>query len=113
MLFTPERGEVDWQNFVSGVASCASRATSGSTFGCLRNANTTEMLAGLSTAAAESTKLFPWNPVIDGPGGLIPDLPSVLFKRGQFARLPFIAGTNQDEGAYTLLILSSLQLIST
>ncbi|KAJ7914432.1 extracellular triacylglycerol lipase precursor [Mycena leptocephala] len=98
MLFTPERGEVDWQNFVSGVASCASTATSGSTFGCLRNANTTEMLAGLSTAAAESTKLFPWNPVIDGPGGLIPDLPSVLFKRGQFARLPFIAGTNQDEG---------------
>ncbi|KAJ7101636.1 esterase 1 [Mycena epipterygia] len=30
--------------------------------------------------------------------GLIPDLPSVLFKRGQFTRLPFIAGTNLDEG---------------
>ncbi|KAJ7111450.1 esterase 1 [Mycena epipterygia] len=97
-LFTPERREVDWQNFVAGVSSCASKATSGSTFGCLRNANTTEIFQGLSAALAEANEIFPWNPVIDGPGGLIPDLPSVLFQRGHFARLPFIAGTNLDEG---------------
>ncbi|KAJ7106522.1 esterase 1 [Mycena epipterygia] len=97
-LFTPERREIDWQNFVSGVPSCASTVTSGSTFGCLRNANTTEIFKGLSAAMAESNELFPWDPVIDGPGGLLPDLPSVLLKRGQFARLPFITGTNQDEG---------------
>ncbi|KAJ7130385.1 esterase 1 [Mycena epipterygia] len=97
-LFTPERREVDWQNFVAGVASCASEATSGSTFGCLQNANTTEIFQGLSAAFAEANEQFPWDPVIDGPGGLIPDLPSVLFKRGQFARLPFIAGTDLDEG---------------
>ncbi|KAJ6566563.1 esterase 1 [Mycena capillaripes] len=99
-LFTPERGEPDWQRFVTGVASCASKATSGSTFGCLRNANTTEIFAGLSAAMAAATEQFPWKPVIDGPGGLIPDLPSVLFKRGRFARLPFISGTNQDEGTF-------------
>ncbi|KAJ7111474.1 extracellular triacylglycerol lipase precursor [Mycena epipterygia] len=97
-LFTPERREVDWQNFVSGVASCASKATSGFTFGCLQNANTTEIFQGLSAAMSDANEEFPWDPVIDGPGGLIPDLPSVLFKRGQFSRLPFIAGTNLDEG---------------
>ncbi|KAJ7866606.1 extracellular triacylglycerol lipase precursor [Mycena olivaceomarginata] len=97
-LFTPERNEPDWENFVAGVPSCASTASSGSSFACLRAANTTELLAGFSAALAQTTNEFPWVPVIDGHGGLIPDLPSVLFKRGQFARLPFIAGTNLDEG---------------
>ncbi|KAJ6457783.1 esterase 1 [Mycena vitilis] len=97
-LFASERREAAWQNFVAGVASCASVATSGSTFGCLQDANTTKIFAGLASAAAEATEEFPWDPVLDGPDGLIPDLPSVLFQRGQFARLPFIAGTNLDEG---------------
>ncbi|KAF7343254.1 Carboxylic ester hydrolase [Mycena venus] len=97
-LFTADRNELDWQNFVSGVPTCASEAKTGTTFGCLRNANTTEIFAGLTAAMAETINEFPWDPVLDGPGGLIPDLPSVLFKRGHFARLPFIAGTNQDEG---------------
>ncbi|KAJ7908960.1 extracellular triacylglycerol lipase precursor [Mycena leptocephala] len=94
-LFTPEAREANWQNFVHGVPSCASTATSGSTFGCLRNASSTEIFEGLSVPSPD---LFPWDLVIDGPGGIIPDLPSVLLKGGQFARLPFIAGTNLDEG---------------
>ncbi|KAJ7305388.1 extracellular triacylglycerol lipase precursor [Mycena albidolilacea] len=97
-LYTPQRRETTWEKFVRGVPSCASLATSGSTFGCLRSANTTEIFDGLSAAMAAGIEQFPWQPVIDGPGGFIPDLPSVLFKRGQFARLPFIAGTNLDEG---------------
>ncbi|KAJ7124263.1 esterase 1 [Mycena epipterygia] len=97
-LYTPERREATWETFVRGVPSCASLATSGSTFGCLRSANTTEIFDGLSAAMTAGIEQFPWQPVIDGPEGLIPDLPSVLFERGQFARLPFIAGTNLDEG---------------
>ncbi|KAJ7742577.1 extracellular triacylglycerol lipase precursor [Mycena metata] len=93
-LFTPERREAAWEDFVGGVPSCASLATSGSTFACLRNATTADIFAGLTAAMAEATEEFPWDPVIDGPGGIIPDLPSVLFKRGQFAKLPFISGTN-------------------
>ncbi|KAJ7766334.1 Alpha/Beta hydrolase protein [Mycena maculata] len=75
-LFTPERREVAWQN----------------------NANTIEILQGLAAAMAAATEEFPWDPVIDGPGGLIPDLPSVLLRSGKFARLPFMAGTNLGEG---------------
>ncbi|KAJ7118477.1 extracellular triacylglycerol lipase precursor [Mycena crocata] len=97
-LFTADRREAQWQKFVGGVASCASTATSGATFGCLRDATTAEIFEGLSSSLAAADEVIPWDPVLDGPGGLIPDLPSVLFKRGHFARLPFIAGTNLDEG---------------
>lgn len=100
-LFPAERGELDWQNFVRGVPYCASVATSGDTFSCLRDVNSTEIFQGLAAALAESTNKFPFAPVIDGSDGLIPDLPSVLFKRGQFTRLPFIAGTNLDEGTFS------------
>ncbi|KAF7376885.1 Carboxylic ester hydrolase [Mycena sanguinolenta] len=97
-LFSPARDETEWETFVSGVPSCSDIATSGSTFGCLAQANTTEILQGFALVSAVSTTLTPWPPVLDGPGGLIPDFPSALFQSGQFARLPFIAGTVLDEG---------------
>ncbi|KAJ7614128.1 extracellular triacylglycerol lipase precursor [Roridomyces roridus] len=99
-LFFPQRRQSAWQNFVAGVSSCASLATSSNTFACLQSPNTStaEIFAGLTAAMEEATEEFPWDPVLDGPGGLIPELPSVLFARGEFARLPFMAGTNQDEG---------------
>ncbi|KAJ7615647.1 extracellular triacylglycerol lipase precursor [Mycena polygramma] len=97
-LYTAERREDTWVTFARGVPSCASLAASGSTFECLRAANTTEIFDGYTAAMAAGIEQFPFQPVLDGPKGLIPDLPSVLFERGQFAKLPFIAGTNLDEG---------------
>ncbi|KAF7291408.1 Carboxylic ester hydrolase [Mycena indigotica] len=97
-LFTPERREISWQNFVGGVPSCAALTKSRSTFSCLRKASSNEILAGFNASIALADEEFPWDPVLDGPTGLIPDLPSVLFKRGHFAKLPFMAGTNLDEG---------------
>ncbi|KAJ7510728.1 esterase 1, partial [Mycena galericulata] len=110
-IFTPEHREVDWQNFVAGVASCASLSKSGSTFDCLREANSTELFQGIVAAMAEAKEEFPWDPALDGPGGIIPDHPSVLFKRGQFARLPFIIGNNLDEG--TLFLDDTILLVNT
>ncbi|KAF8145657.1 Alpha/Beta hydrolase protein [Mycena galopus ATCC 62051] len=107
-LFPPACDEVDWETFVSGVPSCSDLATSRSTFDCLAQANTTEIFQGFTLVTAESTTLKPWPPVLDGPGGLIPDLPSALFNGGQFARLPFIAGTVLDEGAENNLHLVSV-----
>lgn len=46
----------------------------------------------------ETDEQLPFDPTLDGAHGLFPDLPSQLLPRGQFARLPFIAGTNLDEG---------------
>jgi len=96
--FNAARREIDWQNFVSGVASCASLAKSGNTFGCLKEASSTEIAIGLNLSLAEAPELFGFDPTIDGPGGLFPDIASRLIDVGHFARLPFIAGTNLDEG---------------
>ncbi len=96
--FNASRREVDWQNFVSAVPSCASLAETDHTFDCLRAANSTEMFTGVVSAIANAPEEFGFDPTIDGPGGLFPDIASTFLKRGHFARLPFIAGTNLDEG---------------
>ncbi|KAF9457905.1 esterase 1 [Collybia nuda] len=112
LSFTADRREIDWQNFVSAVPECASLATSGNTFGCLRTANSSSILQGLQAALAEAPELFAFDPTFDGPYGLFPDIPSKLFAKGHFARLPFIAGTNLDEGTlFTPITLTSEDLI--
>ncbi|KAF8909723.1 esterase 1 [Gymnopilus junonius] len=106
-IFPAAQRENDWQLFVEGVPSCANLTSTANTFSCLRKANSTEIFSGVANAVANSPDAFPFSPTIDGPGGLIPDLPSHLFARGQFARLPFIAGTNLDEGT-TFVPMASL-----
>ncbi|KIJ46635.1 hypothetical protein M422DRAFT_778358 [Sphaerobolus stellatus SS14] len=96
--FNAERRQVDWVNFVSAVPSCASLAQSQNTFDCLQHANSTEINAGLLSAIANTPETFGFDPTIDGPGGLYPDVPSRIFAQGKFAKLPFISGTNLDEG---------------
>ncbi|KAJ7579027.1 esterase 1 [Mycena floridula] len=98
LTFNASHREIDWQNFVGAVPECSSLAQSGKTFGCLEKANSTAILQGLLLSEADAPEEFPWAPTLDGPSGLYPELPSVLFQKGHFARLPFIAGTNLDEG---------------
>ena len=100
--FTASRREIDWENFVSGVPSCASLATSGNTFGCLKEANSTEIAVGLNQSLAEVPEMFGFDPTIDGPGGLFPMIASEIINAGRFARIPFIAGTNLDEGLFVI-----------
>ena len=61
------------------------------------------MLSGVITAVTKAPELFGFDPTIDGPGGLYPDIASRLLKQGHFAKLPFIAGTNLDEGKKFLI----------
>ncbi|KAJ6565455.1 esterase 1 [Mycena vulgaris] len=98
-VFEADRGESDWQNFVGGVPSCNATHKTPNSLDCLqRVGDSTEILAGFSAAAAQTEFLFPWTPTLDGPAGLIPALPSAVLGTGSFSRLPFIAGTNLDEG---------------
>ncbi|TFK31314.1 esterase 1 [Crucibulum laeve] len=98
ITFDASRRELEWQNFVAGIPSCASKATSGNTYDCLKKANTTEIYQGVLNGIAKAPEYFSYGPTMDGPLGLYPDVPSKLFARGQFARLPFITGTTLDEG---------------
>ncbi|KAK1219396.1 hypothetical protein PQX77_017921 [Marasmius sp. AFHP31] len=97
---TAEVRESVWTNFVAGVPECASVANTSNTFDCLKTANTSSIFQGLVASINEADELFPYNPTLDGPGGFLPDRPSNLLKQGRFAKVPFIAGTNLDEGTF-------------
>jgi carboxylesterase type B len=90
--------ETDWQDFVRNVPSCAYLATSGSTIHCLQGANSSEITQGLLASISEAPEQFPWTPALDGPSGIVPNYTSILFAKGLVSKLPFIAGTNLDEG---------------
>lgn len=98
LTFDAARREIDWENFVAGVASCTNTVHSNNTFSCLKNANSSDILTGLLAAIREAPEQFAFPPTIDGQNGLYPDISSRLLSKGGFARLPFIAGTNMDEG---------------
>lgn len=102
--------EQDWQGFVAAVPACASVANSSDTFDCMRSATTEEIFNATTTVLSHiDDEELPFSPVIDGPGEIIPELPSKLYAKGQFARIPFISGTNMDEGVW-LRLSSTLHL---
>ncbi|KAJ7151364.1 esterase 1 [Mycena crocata] len=97
-VFGEDRGETDWQNFVSAVPGCSSAQNTSSTVACLQGVDAADIMTAWSNATFHSRSLIPWAPCLDGPGGFLPTLPSIMLRNGSFSRLPFIAGTNQDEG---------------
>ena len=99
--------EVFWQNFTGAVPSCASLAQTQNTLDCLRKANTTEISIAVEIAVAAGGDSYVFIPALDGPGGLLPCLPSSTLREGGFSRLPFIAGTNLDEGDFLMSYLRS------
>ena len=80
------------------MPECANDVGSNDTFSCLRRADLETLVDATSEAYARSSEQFPFQPAIDGSGGLLPGLPSGFWERGEFARIPFLAGTCQDEG---------------
>jgi para-nitrobenzyl esterase len=44
--------------------------------------------------------VMPFGPVVDGSGAGLPDVPLTMIKRGDFAKVPLILGSNKDGGAY-------------
>jgi len=108
LTFNASRREGNWQNFVSGVSQCASTATSGHTFDCLKTANSSDIFQGFLNSLAKSPELFPFDPTLDGPDGLYPDIASNVFASGRFTRIPSISGCNLDEGTiFTSRTISS------
>ncbi|KAJ3928166.1 MAG: Alpha/Beta hydrolase protein [Lentinula lateritia] len=98
LTFDAQHRQMDWDNFVAGVPGCAELLNTNNTFSCLQSVNTKAILSGLLIAQSEAPEQIPWDPTIDGEGGFIPELPSLLFAKGTFAKIPFISGTNLDEG---------------
>ena len=66
----------------------------------MREANTSDINQSIIKAPVTDGYV----PTIDDPDGLFPEIASKLIDAGHFSRLPFIAGTNLDEGSYTVNI---------
>ncbi|KAL0567147.1 hypothetical protein V5O48_014846 [Marasmius crinis-equi] len=98
-VFTGPRGQKNWDNFVAAIPECASSGKNNS-FDCLQrdDINSTHLLQAITTSLSLTEEQLPWLPTIDGPDGLIPELPSEFYKKGNFPSVPFIAGNALDEG---------------
>ena len=97
-LFNASRRDLQWNAFATNVTGCENVAQ-GSTFPCLRNATTSALISSWEAVATTfSSDFVLFSPVLDGPSGVLPDLPSRLLAEGRFSKIPFIAGTNLDEG---------------
>ncbi|PIL26547.1 hypothetical protein GSI_12305 [Ganoderma sinense ZZ0214-1] len=96
-LFNASRRDLLWDAFAANVSTCAG-VLRGSTFPCLRNASASDLLTSWESAISVFPDPFLFVPVLDGPTGLIPDLPSTQLAAGGIPKIPFIAGTVLDEG---------------
>jgi hypothetical protein len=96
-MFGGYRGTPSWTLFAKHTKSCAT-ALPNQTFSCLIAADSSDLRASL----IESTTIDPYafRPVLDGPGGIISDLPAKRLSHGAGGRVPFIAGAVLDEGLF-------------
>jgi para-nitrobenzyl esterase len=79
--------------------------TSADELACLRSKPVAELLDAASGAAATA----PWGPIVDGD--FVPEQPRALFDRGEIARVPYMLGSNTDEG--TGFVLDALDVSET
>ncbi|KAJ2928553.1 hypothetical protein H1R20_g8547, partial [Candolleomyces eurysporus] len=101
--FPAHRNEPAWHNFVRNVPSCSSLAASAETLPCLRNATSEEIATAVlrSVVLRDLVSNLIWTPTLDpNSNSVYSDLASRLYSKGRSARIPFIAGTNLDEGTY-------------
>jgi para-nitrobenzyl esterase len=70
--------------------------------GCLRDATVDDLLANAQQPApgAGEIQKADWSfaAVLDGPDGFLPDTPKALFDSGDIAEVPYLLGSNNDEG---------------
>ena len=96
-MFTASHGESFWQEFVALVPECDGASTN-DTFDCLRSASVDSIVQAESVVLNTLPVGFGFVAVLDGPGGIIPELPSNILMSGNFAKIPLLSGTNKDEG---------------
>ena len=70
---------------------------------CLRDASIDDLLASAMQPMPGNGEVvmakWSFGAVVDGPGGFLPDAPRALFTRGEIADVPYLLGSNNDEGA--------------
>jgi para-nitrobenzyl esterase len=81
---------------------------------CLRGKSPAEILANAMQpnpmSGQVTTSQWTFGVVVDGPGGFLPDQARTLYDQGQIAHVPYILGSNNDEG--TLFLFGAPSLVS-
>jgi para-nitrobenzyl esterase len=76
---------------------------------CLRDKQVSDFLTFLDPSKTPTPALKPsFAPIVDGEGGFLPDQPRALFQSGDVAQVPYILGSNNDEG--TLFVSPTAKL---
>ncbi|KAJ6535180.1 esterase 1 [Mycena sp. CBHHK59/15] len=111
VLFDSNRALPQWLVFANNTESCRSTNISANdTFACLLEATADDILIGEEAGVAAMVGEFPFFPVLDGTGGMIPALPSARLSSGAGQSVPFIAGSVLDDG--TLFVANSVATTS-
>lgn len=109
LLFTAAAAQAQADALAQAVG-CTDPATE---LACLRAADAGKLLAALPGKKAEvGASGVDWGPVVDGKE--LPALPMDALRRGAFAKVPLLLGTNHDEGnmftyLYGAVALSDVQ----
>ncbi|KAH9999290.1 Alpha/Beta hydrolase protein [Russula vinacea] len=93
-IFDGHQGTPSWMLFANNTQSCAT-APPDQMFSCLIAANSSDLRASLKAGMA--LELWPFRPVLDGPEGIITDLPAKRLLNGAGGRVPFMTGAVLDE----------------
>jgi para-nitrobenzyl esterase len=79
---------------------------------CLRQKPVTELLANamqpMPGAGESAASKWSFAAAVDGAGGFLPDTPQSLFDRGEIADVPYLLGSNTDEGTTFVLRAAGL-----
>ncbi|KAL5498324.1 hypothetical protein ACEPAH_2466 [Sanghuangporus vaninii] len=87
---TADQAETVFQN-VTEVVGCPSSGPQA--MGCLRNASPGAIVAAINSIPAGMLA-----PVVDGPSGILPELPNTLITSGRFSSVDFMGGHCTTEG---------------
>ncbi|KAJ8523188.1 hypothetical protein ONZ45_g322 [Pleurotus djamor] len=102
----PGLRHTSFADFVQAV-DCSGKRDAKATLSCLQAVS-----PDIIRKAIAATTPFNFAPALDGPGGVIPDYPSRLYKKGRFSQVPTLYGTNLDEWTiFTPTTVNSTQQI--
>ncbi|KAF7366360.1 Carboxylic ester hydrolase [Mycena sanguinolenta] len=112
-IFKADKSIDQWNIFVNSTPTCA--GNSEDAFACLRAATTDELLAAENAALLATVGEFPFFPVLDGPDGLIPELPSDLLASPWCGAEIFLAQKFSSQISFpgTLFVAASSAINST
>lgn len=98
-----DEDKVDSMEAFATAVGCDEAGAEGDAAGCLRGLPTEEIMAHAQQPEPSQGDTFSesdWSfgPVVDGEDGYVPEQPRERFDRGDIADVPYLLGSNNDEG---------------